>query len=193
MKRTREEIEERRHHGERETILLSKVVEATSSRRPPYSSTTSQLVKGGGLHECKTCFKRFSSFQALGGHRASHKKPKLVPSSEDPNQMTEMPRRMHTCHVCGAEFGTGQALGGHMRKHRAKTTVVAAAAPTTNNNSFGLCWALGLGLGFNVDLNLTPFENGLGDKTDCVDLILLLQTSPAFKICSSIFLFLFLF
>lgn len=28
-------------------------------------------------YECKTCNKSFSSFQALGGHRASHKKPKL--------------------------------------------------------------------------------------------------------------------
>ncbi|XP_021774557.1 zinc finger protein ZAT5-like [Chenopodium quinoa] len=27
-------------------------------------------------YECKTCNKTFSSFQALGGHRASHKKPK---------------------------------------------------------------------------------------------------------------------
>lgn len=27
-------------------------------------------------YECKTCNKSFSSFQALGGHRASHKKPK---------------------------------------------------------------------------------------------------------------------
>ncbi|CAO2834214.1 unnamed protein product [Amaranthus hypochondriacus] len=28
------------------------------------------------VYECKTCGKTFSSFQALGGHRASHKKPK---------------------------------------------------------------------------------------------------------------------
>lgn len=28
-------------------------------------------------YECKTCNKCFPSFQALGGHRASHKKPKL--------------------------------------------------------------------------------------------------------------------
>lgn len=27
------------------------------------------------LYQCKTCSKSFSSFQALGGHRASHKKP----------------------------------------------------------------------------------------------------------------------
>ncbi|KZV54950.1 hypothetical protein F511_31959 [Dorcoceras hygrometricum] len=34
---------------------------------------------GGDLNrvfECKTCSRRFPSFQALGGHRASHKKPR---------------------------------------------------------------------------------------------------------------------
>lgn len=33
---------------------------------------------GGGecMYTCKTCNRSFSSFQALGGHRASHKKPK---------------------------------------------------------------------------------------------------------------------
>ncbi|KAM0942042.1 putative transcription factor C2H2 family [Dioscorea sansibarensis] len=30
------------------------------------------------VYECKTCNKCFPSFQALGGHRASHKKPKLI-------------------------------------------------------------------------------------------------------------------
>ncbi|KAL1196622.1 Zinc finger protein ZAT5 [Cardamine amara subsp. amara] len=30
-----------------------------------------------GVYQCKTCDKSFHSFQALGGHRASHKKPKL--------------------------------------------------------------------------------------------------------------------
>lgn len=35
--------------------------------------------KSGGyyVYECKTCSKTFPSFQALGGHRASHKKPKI--------------------------------------------------------------------------------------------------------------------
>ncbi|XP_057789482.1 zinc finger protein ZAT5 [Salvia miltiorrhiza] len=31
---------------------------------------------GGGMYACKTCNRVFSSFQALGGHRTSHKKPK---------------------------------------------------------------------------------------------------------------------
>ncbi|XP_074317178.1 zinc finger protein ZAT5-like [Silene latifolia] len=33
---------------------------------------------GPTSYECKTCNRSFPSFQALGGHRASHKKPKLL-------------------------------------------------------------------------------------------------------------------
>ncbi|KAI3470727.1 hypothetical protein Pfo_027390 [Paulownia fortunei] len=81
--------------------------------------------RGGGgdsirVFTCKTCNRQFPSFQALGGHRASHKKPRLVagdhllqPSSSPPKPKT------HECSICGLEFAIGQALGGHMRKHRA--------------------------------------------------------------------------
>ncbi|KAL2331988.1 hypothetical protein Fmac_019569 [Flemingia macrophylla] len=34
------------------------------------------------VYECKTCNRTFPSFQALGGHRASHKKPKVTPQEE---------------------------------------------------------------------------------------------------------------
>ncbi|CAL0316790.1 unnamed protein product [Lupinus luteus] len=34
------------------------------------------------VYECKTCNRTFPSFQALGGHRASHKKPKAIGTQE---------------------------------------------------------------------------------------------------------------
>lgn len=37
------------------------------------------LKTGESVYQCKTCDKVFPSFQALGGHRASHKKPKIAP------------------------------------------------------------------------------------------------------------------
>jgi len=42
------------------------------------STTTTNINKDAGLYvyQCKTCDRRFPSFQALGGHRASHKKSK---------------------------------------------------------------------------------------------------------------------
>lgn len=42
--------------------------------RPPATNTNNKV--GFFVYECKTCSRTFPSFQALGGHRASHKKPK---------------------------------------------------------------------------------------------------------------------
>ncbi|VFQ96550.1 unnamed protein product [Cuscuta campestris] len=101
------------------------------------------------LYECKTCNRTFSSFQALGGHRASHKKPKLVmdhqhhdhphpaatavrkeipPSVLAAQACPEKAPKIHECSICGAEFSSGQALGGHMRRHRPVVATNAAAA-----------------------------------------------------------------
>ncbi|XP_010520301.2 PREDICTED: LOW QUALITY PROTEIN: zinc finger protein ZAT12-like [Tarenaya hassleriana] len=69
---------------------------------------------------CKTCMKEFPSFQALGGHRASHKKhPRRgygggVAGISEKSKTTSS----HACPICGVEFPMGQALGGHMRRHR---------------------------------------------------------------------------
>ncbi|OAY68490.1 Zinc finger protein ZAT5 [Ananas comosus] len=76
------------------------------------------------VFECKTCGRRFPSFQALGGHRASHKKPRLSGDSAEAAEAAVAKPRVHECSICGLEFALGQALGGHMRRHRA---AVAAA------------------------------------------------------------------
>ncbi|PKU84440.1 Zinc finger protein ZAT12 [Dendrobium catenatum] len=70
----------------------------------------------GRVFECKTCYKQFPSFQALGGHRTSHKRMKMREGSEA--MKTERIKKVHGCTVCGLEFSMGQALGGHMTKHR---------------------------------------------------------------------------
>ncbi|KAG2328004.1 hypothetical protein Bca4012_037043 [Brassica carinata] len=77
------------------------------------------------VFRCKTCMKEFSSFQALGGHRVSHKKPVVNNSSGGEEQLglvvikkkTKKTGWHHRCSICGLEFQMGQALGGHMRKH----------------------------------------------------------------------------
>ncbi|QCD88120.1 zinc finger protein ZAT5-like [Vigna unguiculata] len=49
------------------------------------TATTAVDTKVGFfIYECKTCNRTFPSFQALGGHRASHKKPKLSPEEKKP-------------------------------------------------------------------------------------------------------------
>ncbi|CAL0299612.1 unnamed protein product [Lupinus luteus] len=70
--------------------------------------------------ECKTCGRKFSSFQALGGHRTSHKKPKLIGNQEIRAENKKL--KMHECSICGQKFSLGQALGGHMRRHKVAAT-----------------------------------------------------------------------
>ncbi|KAK1651128.1 hypothetical protein QYE76_068933 [Lolium multiflorum] len=50
------------------------------------------------VFECKTCNRQFPSFQALGGHRASHKKPRLADGAEPPKP------KVHGCSICGLQF-----------------------------------------------------------------------------------------
>ncbi|KAF0906826.1 hypothetical protein E2562_013224 [Oryza meyeriana var. granulata] len=69
------------------------------------------------MFECKTCNRQFPSFQALNGHRASHKKPRLV-DGDAAIELAPKPK-VHGCSICGLELAVGQALGGHMRRHRA--------------------------------------------------------------------------
>ena len=90
------------------------------------------LARGGGepsasprVFECKTCSRRFMSFQALGGHRASHKRPRA-------SEAAPAKARAHGCAVCGVEFPLGQALGGHMRRHRAVAEERESATAATS-------------------------------------------------------------
>ncbi|CAM0149547.1 unnamed protein product [Urochloa decumbens] len=78
----------------------------------------------GGAFRCRTCGQEFKTFQALGGHRTSHNRPRVRANGLElllgarPGKgaaATDVCR----CNTCGMVFTTGQALGGHMRRHRA--------------------------------------------------------------------------
>lgn len=135
----------------KETTEIKKTISSFS-----LSSLIPNGVDGNVLYECKTCDKAFQSFQALGGHRASHhKKAKSlfpddtttvansrikVPSIAKTSAILRVKKesssahnssvKLHECAICGSAFSSGQALGGHMRRHRATATatVVTAAA-----------------------------------------------------------------
>ncbi|MED6176750.1 hypothetical protein PIB30_091253 [Stylosanthes scabra] len=153
-------------------MLLSSAIEFKNSSDPE-------------KFECKTCGRKFASFQALGGHRTSHKRQKhgdeeeqLLKSEEAKNPSTlgnKKPNKMHECSICGMEFSLGQQLGGHMRKHRDNNNkgfsdsinhaVVAKVPVLKRSNSKRVMF---------MDLNLTPLENDLkflfGNKAPQVDL-----------------------
>ncbi|KAG5578631.1 hypothetical protein H5410_058765 [Solanum commersonii] len=108
--------------------------------------------------ECMTCNKRFPSFQALGGHRASHnKRPRLLGEF----LVETKKNKLHKCSICGVEFSLGQALGGHMRRHRDEinkiTTHEKTMIPILNksNSSKRI---------FCLDLNLNPRDDNVDFK-----------------------------
>ncbi|KAF5476002.1 hypothetical protein F2P56_007750 [Juglans regia] len=183
MKRMRED-----HGGKVESLdmadclmLLSHGLAANTTK----PKTTSKV----DVFECKTCNRQFTSFQALGGHRASHKRPRLMgpeeEQREDGNKLQTSGKKpkMHECSICGLKFAMGQALGGHMRRHR------------PNHDGHGLSYVPDHDVGAKVpvavmkrsnsskrvvflDLNLTPLENDLnllfGKMAPKVDLRLMI-------------------
>ncbi|XP_073015753.1 zinc finger protein ZAT5-like [Primulina eburnea] len=138
------------------------------------------------LYQCKTCNKSFPSFQALGGHRSSHKKPNnkpmlsleekpplprnkqestlSLPFSNPAFDCTSPPQskcRVHECSLCGAEFASGQALGGHMRRHR-PIPPLHAAANSSHGESQEVKRPRNL---LSLDLNLPAQEDDRADQS----------------------------
>ncbi|CAN6349506.1 unnamed protein product [Urochloa humidicola] len=121
---------------------------------------------------CKTCNRVFPSFQALGGHRASHKKPRLDGDGGGDPSLAKP--KLHGCSICGLEFAIGQALGGHMRRHRAMTGGMPAAAGRTaivvdRKPDVAMIHDGGDGgrRGLWLDLNHPPCDDGCDAEAEC--------------------------
>ncbi|KAF6164393.1 hypothetical protein GIB67_037550 [Kingdonia uniflora] len=150
MKRGREEMEME--------MNMAKCLMLLSQRSLTTNVMTQYESIPGRVFACKTCDRIFPSFQALGGHRASHKKHRLMEGDGDMltahNGLVQSKPKTHECSICGLEFAIGQALGGHMRRHRPTIPgdrKVPAVLKRSNSSRRVVC----------LDLNLTPMENGL--------------------------------
>lgn len=116
-------------------------------------------------YECSVCGKAFPSYQALGGHKTSHRKPVAAAAtagadavtSASTSGATSVPGRAHECSVCHKSFPTGQALGGHMRCHY-EGVIGGVSARAAATSSSGVV-SSGKDQGF--DLNLPPASQRL--------------------------------
>jgi hypothetical protein len=116
-------------------LLLTLSSPAAASRAIAKNKRVRLQAELGGAFECRTCGRRFATFQALGGHRTSHKRPRVRAHGLD-ILLGARPGKgrapaQHLCGTCGQTFPTGQALGGHMRRHRPLSSVGTAAAAAT--------------------------------------------------------------
>ena len=122
--------------------LLLKLSSPAASSRVIGKNKRVQLQAAGGAYECRTCGRRFATFQSLGGHRTSHKRPRVRAHGLDlllgarPGK-ARAPVQLHRCGTCRHAFPTGQALGGHMRRHR--PAVAAATWTETATSSSTSC------------------------------------------------------
>lgn len=117
--------------------------------------TVMKKTKARGKYRCESCSKVFRSYQALGGHRASHKKIKPnrngeIGDTEKEKDEKEKKDKIHECPICYRVFLSGQALGGHKRSH---FTASAAASVSSLHSSASTSTAINAG-GNLIDLNL---------------------------------------
>jgi hypothetical protein len=119
-KRSRRQ-QQQRAPSEEEHLALSLLMLARGHRDQRASSPAQE-------HACSVCGKAFASYQALGGHKASHRpKPPPAAAVDEPAASPAASAstssgaggggKVHECSVCKKTFPTGQALGGHKRCH----------------------------------------------------------------------------
>ncbi|KAL0759900.1 hypothetical protein Bca101_076050 [Brassica carinata] len=101
------------HHNltEEEDLAFCLMLLARDGNRQllPLPPVTVVAEKSSLSYKCSVCDKSFSSYQALGGHKASH------PTTA--SAVTTGSGKSHVCSICQKSFPSGQALGGHKRCH----------------------------------------------------------------------------
>ncbi|OWM82109.1 zinc finger protein AZF1-like [Punica granatum] len=108
-----------------------------TTHRPSLSPPPPSATNNG--YKCSVCHREFHSYQALGGHKSSHKNKAVMEDHQSPGTTAPGPAtsshnnsatkklgsmnsmsnstRTHQCSVCLKTFASGQALGGHKRRH----------------------------------------------------------------------------
>ncbi|XP_062101654.1 zinc finger protein ZAT10-like [Humulus lupulus] len=125
-------------------------------------------------YKCSVCDKAFPSYQALGGHKASHRKGNggeldQSTSSTTTNGTTtsavgtvvsNSTVKAHECSICHKSFPTGQALGGHKRCHYEGGGASAASAAAATANSTLTTTSEGIGSTSHTHASLSQSHRG---------------------------------
>ncbi|KAF8084084.1 hypothetical protein N665_0734s0011 [Sinapis alba] len=98
-----------------------------NNRHPLPLPPVAEKSSSSSSYKCSVCDKSFSSYQALGGHKASHRKnlsntqsgggDDQSTSATTTSAVTTGSGKSHVCTICHKSFASGQALGGHKRCH----------------------------------------------------------------------------
>ncbi|KAJ0076549.1 hypothetical protein Patl1_35361 [Pistacia atlantica] len=127
-------------------------------------------------YKCTVCNKAFPSYQALGGHKASHRKNSTETSisststaaaaavSSEVNTAAASTSsgsgRTHECSICHKTFTSGQALGGHKRCHyeggNNNNHINASSVSATASVSFSEGGGSSSQRGFDLNLPALP-------------------------------------
>ncbi|KAJ0980280.1 hypothetical protein J5N97_008535 [Dioscorea zingiberensis] len=132
-----------------------------SSVSPPPPALPPLFPATQNSYKCSVCDKAFSSYQALGGHKASHRKPVeeasaaagVAPASSATSGVSGG-GRVHKCGICAKVFNSGQALGGHKRCHYDGTP--GSASGSGASASEGTTTTSSVFRGFDLNLPAVP-------------------------------------
>lgn len=167
--------------GEDDRIIAGNITPAAASpktdvkkdQETPHTTPPSTATPAANSYKCSVCDKAFTSYQALGGHKASHRaKPPPIAAaaaSDESSHSAAAPTasnqfstlnpsgRLHECSVCHKSFPTGQALGGHKRRHYEGVIGGSAGkSRTTSSNGGAASDQLAVSVARNIDLNMPP-------------------------------------
>ncbi|XP_075485682.1 zinc finger protein ZAT10-like [Primulina tabacum] len=195
-------VDERQEPTEEEYLALCLIMLARGGGGPSNASTstsptTSQIVKHLQpltrppplqpvklVYKCSVCDKAFGSYQALGGHKASHRKlgggdeqsttSATTATATTTTNSAAGSGKTHECSICHKRFPTGQALGGHKRCHYEGGAATNHA--TARAGSSGVTSSEGVGStithrDFDLNLPASPelrpgFGSGIEDEAE---------------------------
>ncbi|KAJ6811688.1 putative zinc finger protein 1 [Iris pallida] len=180
-----------------------------ASARPsiPPPKAPRQLTQTPSEYKCAVCGKAFGSYQALGGHKASHRTKLPPPAATGDNNNNNNNEhssssavsatassgpsgagKVHRCSVCNKGFPSGQALGGHKRCHYegslgsgAAAAAAAAASGVTSSGGASYSHSAAAAAAFDLNLPALPEFNGFEAARRCAAMEEEVQSPLAMK------------